>query len=72
MLCYRKSERTITVESYVTLRSEWPEELARAMDPKYVARGFRVVDGHTEWQYFDDDEKAKAWAEGVHSSPTNC
>lgn len=59
--------RTITVESYVTVRSEWPTELAKMVSTEFNARGLRVVDDNTEWRYFKDEESAKKWADAVHN-----
>jgi hypothetical protein len=66
MKWYTKSERTITVESYVTVRSEWSDELSRMVSMEYNARGFRSVDGRVEWQHFTDEVEAKKWAESIH------
>ena len=60
------STRTITVESCVTVRSEWTSELSRMVSMEYNARGFRVVDGRAEWQYFADEIEAKKWADAIH------
>jgi hypothetical protein len=65
----RESQRIITVESYVTLRSEWLHELASQVPSKYNARGHRVVDGHMEWQYFADEGEARKWSDAVHRHP---
>jgi len=66
----RTSTRTVTVESYVTLRSEWPKILADWGDIKYKARAHRVIDGKMEWRYFEDENNAQAWADAIHI-PTN-
>lgn len=66
MKWHTTSTRTITVESYVTVRSEWSAELSRMVGMEYNARGFRVVNGHAEWQYFADEIEAKKWADAVH------
>lgn len=63
---HKQSQKLITVESYVTVRSEWPPELSRMISTKYNARGFRVVDGHAEWTYFANEAEAKEWADAVH------
>ena len=67
MKWHTASQRTITVESYVTVRSEWPAELSRMVSMEHNARGFRVVDGRAEWQYFADEIEAKKWADAIHS-----
>jgi hypothetical protein len=68
----KESQRTITVESYVTVRSEWPEWLWPSVSLEYNARGHRLVDGKMEWRYFADEIEAKNWADAVHSlTPTN-
>jgi hypothetical protein len=66
MKWHTTSARKITVESYVTVRSEWTDELSRMVPMEYNARGFRVVDGRTEWQYFAGEIEAKKWAESIH------
>lgn len=62
----RKSRRAVEVESYVTTRDEWPDTIDTFVSSAYVARGFRVVNGHMEWQYFKDEDSAKKWADGIH------
>jgi hypothetical protein len=62
----KKSQRMIEVESYVTLRSQWPETLADFVSLEYNARGHRVVDGHMEWKYFHDEIEAKKWCDAIH------
>ena len=66
MKFYKTSERTIIVESYVTLRSEWSSRIMVSMD--YNARGHRVKDGEMEWQYFTDEIEAKKWCESIHQN----
>lgn len=46
---------------------KWPAELSRMVSMEYNARGFRVVDGRAEWQYFADEIEAKKWADAIHS-----
>ena len=63
----KESTKTISVESYVTLRSEWLPMLRDNVSKEYNARGHRVVDGRMEWQYFADEIEAKKWSEMIHS-----
>jgi hypothetical protein len=65
-----KSIRVVNVESYVTVRSEWPDFLSRTVSEKYNARGIRVIEGHMEWKYFAEEADAKKWAEAVHEQGT--
>lgn len=66
MRWHTKSTRTVAVESYVTVRGEWLDTLARMVPLDYNARGHRVVGGRMEWQYFYDEAEARKWAEEVH------
>jgi hypothetical protein len=64
-----ESQRTVTVESYVTLRREWSHGLAFNVAHKYQARGHRVVDGIMTWKYFEDPEDARKWSDAIHTGP---
>jgi hypothetical protein len=62
----KESTKTISLESYVTLRAEWSPMLRNTIWMGYNARGHRVVDGRMEWQYFADEIEAKKWSEAIH------
>lgn len=65
----RQSRRMIDVESYVTLRKDWPQTLQDFAQVEHGARGHRVVDGRMEWRYFADEVEARKWADLAHEHP---
>jgi hypothetical protein len=62
----RSSTRSVVVTTYVTLRKDWPRELAGFVRMEYNARGHCVVDGHMSWRYFHDEAEAKKWCDSAH------
>ena len=61
---YKIAKMEVTLETYVTLRTDWTPQLRRMVSQEYEARGHRVFnDGSMEWQYFHTAAEAKEWCE---------
>ena len=67
----QKTERLITVETWVTQRQDWPAELSKNVDFRFVARGHCEQDGNMEWRYFETLGEANEWCDKKHIAEGN-
>ena len=60
------SQEKVTIQSYVTLRHEWPRVTQSLLPSRHKAQGHRVINGFMSSMYFDSEEEARKWSDAIH------